>query len=1661
MKHTIMLILALIALIGCSQKQNETGKETKAVETEKSTERLSLEQNLNQTKRVQASIEVLNLWNKIFTQKQVLSPYLPAIFQRDIKVKSNLRIVDKIKKSEEIAKKRQQELEEDWLKLKPSNSPEYKVLEYIFEHKNLESIQRTISTFPDDIKYEIGRLLISECYFQSGLSLIFELYEKQELEQQLKSKINAFLREYTETKMLADDLSLFFDNNFDLNPFRKEHSEPEEIEEPLIEDFWDWNDKQYQLIKTDDYSSFQYAYFNDDIIDSANPIYFFQGFYGVHLLEKDHGTFWSSQKQNEITLKTKFNGPVEYKLYKINRDETFKSIKPKDLKSLELLQQWQDNSLNEKNNNSHDYTDLNIEVPKLKEGKYLLSVKIKYSPFILLKRILVTDQIIYSRKNKESLDIILLDRLSLEPLKGKELKISQRENNKYTSIVSKTDKNGLISIDGEFPAESVNIFSTQKPLELSSYNDPSRYGYYRGYDDTLSAVWTSSPMYKPGETVQFRGNIRKKGLLKSLPSGKKSVKISIYDTNYKEVWTQQIELTDLGSFHGEFKLPLSSRTGDYHFKVDGIFTGGFKVKYFRLPRFKFEGQNQQEHHPIGQDYSSTFILRHMSGSPLSGEKVTASLGTKTQTYVTDKNGSFELNVKKENLTKNKRNTLKLQYRSPDGQLISDTVNINYFNNPLYLSFRSRHFNKGILYSAELFYNMYDSVTPDKLEFKLFDKSGNLIKSVNPENNSLMVFKNEGVHKIVCTAEYKGYSNTKESHFLPSPFKSTEILTVRCQNTAVDNETVNLDINWLHKNKKEVQAYIFGQNLKTHFRKVITLKHGLNTIPVQVSRKWGPNVHFHAVVFSPELKGNYIDKHCQLKITSSKKIEIAVSSDKQVYKPGEKCSVKITCKSIHGAPLANSELSVSVLNESLFMNNNYKPLDQIFNDYYLNNDFSARFGGKHDFYKTMKWQLGVARIAPHYFNLIPHYLHSMIARYGGNSISAYGGKGRGAVAKPRVKFNEVAAWQPLLKTDDKGQVSFSFNYPDTITNWVFDVKVMSAEGIAGEKTHEASTSLDLETDIIIPRIVRSGDKLGIPLQVFNRKSKAAALLNSKVILDNKIVAQIKNKNIQLKQNSLTDGFLMTKIPSEGTLKFESNILTNDDYDSVKRELKITPTGYLNEDYKYIAGSTDKVIQLPSLGIFPETMSVNIEMETSLSSKILNALKRLRNYRYGCAEQTISRFTPLIVVNESLEKIGIESPYKEELPKIIDEGLTRLYRFQHKDGGWKWYETGDSCYRVSTLVLEGLLEAHNQGVKVEKEVIDKGAQYVLSQFNISGSDSDSTIGVGDKTDYLASTVLSRYSYLFNNTEIAKQVKKRLEPLSKSAEIPQELIYLCKTQLNLDLKNEALETYRELMSKPQAFASRKDVIQAGTKLELIAKLDSNFNTEPIIDKLSAVRSRGWWYDTRATHLVIRGLSYHIKNLTEKCEIGVFLNGKKVGRISDTNLSLKLKRRDLVGAKLLFKNFKKQKYNAHVKIRSYGSKKLKFKSPQAHLTGVFREFKSQNPLNSRTALSLSKDKFYTYELHVESKVDLKFARISIPRPAGIELLSDPKLREGIVSFEEYDDSFNFFVEELPKGKFTLQMHFKADLPGQVFAPLPELDSMYGDPIKTNSFAPEKWLIK
>ncbi|HLP05351.1 MAG TPA: alpha-2-macroglobulin family protein, partial [Paludibacter sp.] len=92
-------------------------------------------------------------------------------------------------------------------------------------------------------------------------------------------------------------------------------------------------------------------------------------------------------------------------------------------------------------------------------------------------------------------------------------------------------------------------------------------------------------------------------------------------------------------------------------------------------------------------------------------------------------------------------------------------------------------------------------------------------------------------------------------------------------------------------------------------------------------------------------------------------------------------------------------------------------------------------------------------------------------------------------KPRTNFNETAFFYPQLRTDDKGNVKFTFTAPESLTRWNVKMLAHTQDLYFGQFDTTAITQKDFMVQMNLPRFVRRSDELVLSASVINLTDQA--------------------------------------------------------------------------------------------------------------------------------------------------------------------------------------------------------------------------------------------------------------------------------------------------------------------------------------------------------------------------------------------------------------------------------------------------------------------------------------------------------------------------------------------------------------------------------------------
>lgn len=115
----------------------------------------------------------------------------------------------------------------------------------------------------------------------------------------------------------------------------------------------------------------------------------------------------------------------------------------------------------------------------------------------------------------------------------------------------------------------------------------------------------------------------------------------------------------------------------------------------------------------------------------------------------------------------------------------------------------------------------------------------------------------------------------------------------------------------------------------------------------------------------------------------------------------------------------------------------------------------------------------------------------------------GGGGGFGVLTIREEFADTAYWNGVIQTDSDGTASFSVRLPDNLTTWRLDVRAVTKETLVGEATHDIRTTKPLLVNPQTPRFFVVGDEATIGTAV--RNTTNSDLIGVQVNLDAQGVA----------------------------------------------------------------------------------------------------------------------------------------------------------------------------------------------------------------------------------------------------------------------------------------------------------------------------------------------------------------------------------------------------------------------------------------------------------------------------------------------------------------------------------------------------------------------------
>jgi len=854
---------------------------------------------------------------------------------------------------------------------------------------------------------------------------------------------------------------------------------------------------------------------------------------------------------------------------------------------------------------------------------------------------------------------------------------------------------------------SQGITPWQFDIPTQFYSQP-----YSGY------FYTDRPIYRPGQTVRFKGILRTDDDARySLPQGVESLAVTVSDDQGKEIYREDLPLSDMGALHGEFTLDEEAILGYYFINAqmdDQSFGVGFQVAEYRRPEFQVSVETDLDAYVQGDEIAVSAVASYYFGGPVAEAQVHWSVLSQDYFFPWQGKGHYDF-VDYEWEERGRYGAFGELIAEGTGE--TDAEGRFTFKAPADISLKK--LSQVFTIEASVT-DINDQQVSSRAEtvvhqglFYIGLAPMTWVGTVDEEQQVDIItvgWESEPVPNVPLTVtffEHKWYSVQEKaddgSFYWTSKVEDTPVLTTEVTTDAegkaltafvpekggsykvvavgrdqMENEIRSSTYLWVSSGE------FVSWRQESHNR-IELIPDKKSYAPGEVAKVLIPSPYQGEVKALLTIERGHIMSHQLLTLQSnSELIEIPILSD---YAPNVYVSMVIIKGQDETNPLASfkmgyATLPVSTVEKELQITitpdkeGNYGPRETVTYDIRAT-DYRGE-GVKAELALSLVDLSVLALSDSGSPNLVDYFYGERgvgVQTATGLALSvdqqnvllaqrAKGGDGvaESAMAPGQVRrdFPETAYWNPAVRTDENGQAQVSVQLPDNLTTWRLGVKGVTAATEVGEVTNDVISTLDLLVRPVAPRFFVIGDQATLSAVVHNNTGQA---LNVEVSLSVSEAASAEGLEIE-------GGAQQVEVPAHGKQKVswpvavgaveETTLLFAAQGGGLSDAVEITLPVYHYSAPEVVAtaGTLDEAGARLEVVYLPRSHDptqgeLTVQIDPSLAAGMRDGLDYLEHYPYECIEQTVSRFLPNVMTYRALRELGIED---EELATRLPQQVS---------------------------------------------------------------------------------------------------------------------------------------------------------------------------------------------------------------------------------------------------------------------------------------------------------------------------------------------------------------------------------------------------------------------
>jgi uncharacterized protein YfaS (alpha-2-macroglobulin family) len=1017
-----------------------------------------------------------------------------------------------------------------------------------------------------------------------------------------------------------------------------------------------------------------------------------------------------------------------------------------------------------------------LAVPRLDAGLYLLEATDGNDKAYTL--ISVTPWALITRTGSNSVLAFLVDRQSGSPVAGATIDAGFGQKHAATGVTA-ADGTAQLQVQGS-PAEQDNFWVVAGQGSNAAITTPSSYSLNAyASQSILSYFFTERPVYRPGDTVHWKAILReKRDNLLTLPATH-TAKVTITDETDQKLLEQDMPVSADGAIRGDFDVPKSGALGFYGVSIqvgDTTARGNFHVEDYRKPEYQVNVSAQKKMTLLGSSMPVTVDSRYFFGEPVanaavkyriyherhywwdSGEEDNADDSNSDATNADDADSAagsaaYAGDVQAEKTGRlNADGKLVLQvpttvdekgFVHPDfdytveagvtdaanreitgrGRFLATygtfRINVEPVNYGVHVGESARFKITAIDYDdkpvstnvhVQLVYRHYangstETIAGDALDLHT-DADGHATGSLpirqSKYSGAALLAKADAVVPGTRDVTDEGYlwvmGASQAADDYGGDEQTARLLADKKSYAPGDVAHLSLvsDVEGFH-------ALILTTGSSLIKRELMSSDGRTLSFDVPITAAAQPNLTVDALF----LKNNVLYQATKtLNVPpSQQKLSVSITAAKQVFQPAESATYDVLIKDAAGKP-TRADLSFGVVDEAIYSLYPDSSGDMV------NRLYPKRFSYAQVDNSLMFYFSGEAGTKSPMLAVRNTRYHPQLAQVKPGSES-----------KPRVRkaFPDTAFWAPSIHSDASGHARVTLSFPDSLTTWRATVHAITASSEAGSAISRVLVRKNLLVRMGTPRFLRKGDQLVVPVVVHNYlETPVQATLG----LSAKGLDSISGASTPTTVASRGEGSATWKLSAAhvGTATLTASAISAPESDAMELPIPVLPAGVakvLAQSGVVEANATAAAANFSfPAGTDAMAHSLHIEVSPSIAGSLFSALDYLASFPYGCTEQTMSSFLPNVIVQQTMQRLGLTGHVDADaLRTRMNAGLARLKDYQHDDGGWGWWKEDGSLVFMTAYVVSGLAQAGDaiplRGPEGYAIMLQRGRQYLEGQ------------------------------------------------------------------------------------------------------------------------------------------------------------------------------------------------------------------------------------------------------------------------------------------------------------------------------------------------------------